>query len=77
VRFALKVPDSCRQPGGNVLRERTMNNAIALPAGGLDQLMEAAAAAQRKLDGILNVESPTKPMALVSDCCSSNNYDER
>ena len=40
----------------------------------VESLMEANASIIGKLNSMIHADTPTKPMALESDCCGSNNY---
>jgi hypothetical protein len=42
----------------------------------VESLMEASASIIGKLNSMIHADTPTKPMALESDCCGSNNYPE-
>lgn len=42
----------------------------------IESLMEANAAIIGKLNSMVHVDGPIKPMALASDCCGSNNYPQ-
>ena len=45
-------------------------------SGGVESLLEASASIIGRLNSMTHADTPTKPMALTSDCCGSNNYPE-
>jgi hypothetical protein len=48
------------------------NEALAI-----ESLMEMSASVVAKLNALVQIEAAAKPMALESDCCGSNNYEEK
>ena len=42
----------------------------------IETLMEISASVLEKLNSLIRIEAPVKPLAFSSDCCSSNNYPQ-
>ncbi len=42
----------------------------------IESLMETNATIIGKLNSMMHVDGPCKPMAMSSDCCGSNNYPQ-
>ena len=40
----------------------------------LESLLEASASVVAKLNALVQIDAPVKPLAMESDCCGSNNY---
>lgn len=58
--------------GTNSMHENVMSNDIRA----IESLMEMTASVVEKLNSLIQIEAPVKPMGLSSDCCTSNNYPE-
>lgn len=43
----------------------------------IESLMDICATSAKKLNTLIHIEAPVKPMAFDSDCCGSNNYPEQ
>lgn len=54
------------------MRENVKNDDVRI----IESLMERCASVVEKLDSLVQIEAPVKPMAFESDCCSSNNYEQ-
>ena len=52
------------------MHANVMNNDVLA----LESLMEMSASVVAKLSSLVQLEAAVKPLAIESDCCSSNNY---